>query len=398
MLTSVPPQRRNNLICTIGNYEMSDVKREQLIEALKTIINPITGKNIVDSGMVQGLVIKNGDIGYALNIDPKDVEEMEKLRESADQLLHQIYGVKKVTSVLTAERSETNAPPKKGFGDKREFQGKPQPKPFGGHGTPPPQEGPQRIPGVKHIIAVASGKGGVGKSTTSINLALAFSKLGLKAGIFDLDIYGPSVPRLMGLADARPESLENGQITPLKNHDLVSMSIGYLMEKDAATIWRGPMVMGAIQQMVRDVKWDLYNPVDVLILDLPPGTGDAQLTMVQNIKLDGAVIVSTPQDLALIDARKAITMFDKTNTRCFGIVENMSYFICPHCGERSDIFSHGGAHQTANEKGMEFLGSIPLDMEIRETADAGNPIVISNPESDHTKRYVEIADRILEKF
>ena len=398
MLTSVPPQRWNNLICTIGNIEMSDVKREQLIEALKTIINPISGKNIVDSGMVQGLVIKNGDIGYALNIDPKDVDEMEKLRENADQLLHQIYGVKKVTSVLTAERNETNEPSKKGFGEKREFQGKPQQKTFGGHGTPPPQEGPQGIPGVKHIIAVASGKGGVGKSTTSINLALAFSKLGLKAGIFDLDIYGPSVPRLMGLSDARPESLDNGQITPLKNHDLVSMSIGYLMEKDAATIWRGPMVMGAIQQMVRDVKWDLFNPVDVLILDLPPGTGDAQLTMVQNIKLDGAVIVSTPQDLALIDARKAITMFDKTNTRCFGIVENMSYFICPHCGERSDIFSHGGAHQTANEKGMEFLGAIPLDMEIRESADAGNPIVISNPESEHTKRYVEIADKILEKI
>lgn len=398
MLTSVPPQRWNNLICTIGNIEMSDVKREQLIEALKTIINPISGENIVDSGMVQGLVIKNGDIGYALNIDPKDVDAMEKLRESADQLLHQIYGVKKVTSVLTAERNETNEPSKKGFGEKREFQGKPQQKPFGGHGTPPPQEGPQGIPGVKHIIAVASGKGGVGKSTTSINLALAFSKLGLKAGIFDLDIYGPSVPRLMGLADARPESLENGQITPLKNHDLVSMSIGYLMEKDAATIWRGPMVMGAIQQMVRDVKWDLFNPVDVLILDLPPGTGDAQLTMVQNIKLDGAVIVSTPQDLALIDARKAITMFDKTNTRCFGIVENMSYFICPHCGERSDIFSHGGAHQTADEKGMEFLGAIPLDMEIRESADAGNPIVISNPESEHTKKYVEIADKILEKI
>lgn len=377
---------------------MSDVKREQLIEALKTIINPISGKNIVDSGMVQGLVIKNGDIGYALNIDPKDVDEMEKLRESADQLLHQVYGVKKVTSVLTAERNETNEPPKKGFGEKREFQGKPQQKPFGGHGTPPPQEGPQGIPGVKHIIAVASGKGGVGKSTTSINLALAFSKLGLKAGIFDLDIYGPSVPRLMGLSDATPESLDNGQITPLKNHDLVSMSIGYLMEKDAATIWRGPMVMGAIQQMVRDVKWDLFNPVDVLILDLPPGTGDAQLTMVQNIKLDGAVIVSTPQDLALIDARKAITMFEKTNTRCFGIIENMSYFICPHCGERSDIFSHGGAHQTANEKGMEFLGAIPLDMEIRESADAGNPIVISNPESEHTKRYVEIADKILEKI
>ena len=402
MLTNVPPQRWNDLNCTIGNIEMSDVKREQLIEALKTIINPISGQNIIDSGMVQGLVIKDGNIGYALNIDPKDVDEMEKLRESSDQLLHQIYGVQKVTSVLTAERGEANQQLKKGFGEKREFKGSskspPPQKPCGGHGTPPPQEGPQGIQGVKHIIAVASGKGGVGKSTTSINRALAFSKLGLKTGIFDLDIYGPSIPRLMGLSDAKPESLDDGKITPLKNHDLVSMSIGYLMEKDAATIWRGPMVMGAIQQMVRDVKWDLYGPVDVLILDLPPGTGDAQLTMVQNIKLDGAVIVSTPQDLALIDARKAITMFDKTKTRCFGIIENMSYFVCPHCGERSDIFDHGGAHKTADEKGMKFLGSIPLDMEIRESADAGNPIVISNPDSEHTKKYIEIADKVLEKL
>ncbi|MDG1996794.1 MAG: Mrp/NBP35 family ATP-binding protein [Emcibacteraceae bacterium] len=379
---------------------MSDVKREQLLEALKTIINPKNNQNIVDSGIIQGLVIKDGNVGFALNIDPNDVEEMEKLRLSCDQLLLQIYGVQKVTSVLTAERGTNNEPPKQGFGEKREFPGKakPQQKPFGGHGTAPPQEGPAGIPGVKHIIAVASGKGGVGKSTTSINLALAFSKLGLKAGVFDLDIYGPSVPRLMGLPDARPESLEGGQITPMQNHDLVSMSIGYLMEKDAATIWRGPMVMGAIQQMVRDVKWDLFGPVDVLVLDLPPGTGDAQLTMVQNIKLDGAVIVSTPQDLALIDARKAITMFEKTKTRTFGIIENMSYFICPHCGERSDIFSHGGAHKTADDKGLDFLGSIPLDMEIRESADNGNPIVISNPDSPHTKSYVEIADRIIEKL
>ena len=394
MLTNVPLQRRNNIICIIGNNEMSDVKREQLIEALKTIIHPKLNKNIIDLGIVQGLIIKDGNIGFALNIDPKDIEEMEKVRQSCDQLLHQIHGVKKVTSVLTAERDTTNEPPrnespKKSFGEKKKF---------GGHGTPPPPQGPAAIPGVKHVIAVASGKGGVGKSTTAINLALAFSKLGLKAGIFDLDIYGPSVPRLMGLSDARPESLEGGKITPLKNHGIVSMSIGYLMEKDAATIWRGPMVMGAIQQMTNDVKWDLYSPLDVLILDLPPGTGDAQLTMVQNIKLAGAVIVSTPQDLALIDARKAITMFDKTKTNVFGIIENMSYFICPHCGERSDIFSHGGARATAKEKNLDFLGSIPLDMEIRETADSGNPIVVSNESSPHTKAYIEIADKILEKL
>lgn len=368
---------------------MSDVKREGLLEALKTIIHPKSGKNIVELGIVQGLVVKDGVVGFALNIDPDDVNDMEKVRRSCDDLLLQIYGVKKVTSVLTAERTGEQHAPKPGFGEKRTF---------GGHGTPPPQQGPGGIPGVKHIIAVASGKGGVGKSTTSINLALAFSKLGLKAGIFDLDIYGPSVPRLMGLPDARPQSLEGGKITPLQNHDIISMSIGYLMEKDAATIWRGPMVMGAIQQMLNDVKWDLFGPVDILVLDLPPGTGDAQLTMVQNIKLDGAVIVSTPQDLALIDARKAITMFDKTKTRVLGIIENMSYFICPHCGERSNIFSHGGAHLTADEKGMDFLGAIPLDMDIRKTADDGNPIVVSQENNPLTKAYIEIADKILEKL
>jgi len=370
---------------------MSDVKREKLIEALKTINHPKLDSNIVDSGTIQGLIIKDGAVGFSLNIDPDDVDVMEKLRQSCDRLLMQIDGVKKVTSVLTAERQAGAGaePPKKGFGEKRSF---------GGHGTPPPQEGPAGIPGIKHVIAVASGKGGVGKSTTSINLALAFNKLGLKAGIFDLDIYGPSVPRLMGLPDANPESLEDGKITPLKNHGIVSMSIGYLMEKDTAVIWRGPMVMGAIQQMLRDVKWDFYSPLDVLILDLPPGTGDAQLTMVQNIRLDGAVIVSTPQDLALIDARKAITMFDKTNTNVFGIIENMSYFICPHCGERSDIFSHGGAEQTAKEKNMDFLGLIPLDMDIRKSSDDGTPIVASQPDSPLTKAYVEIADKLLEKL
>lgn len=367
---------------------MSDVKREALLEALKTIIHPKSGKNIVELGIVQGLVVNDGVVGFALNIDPDDVNDMEKVRRSCDDLLLQIYGVKKVTSVLTAERIGEQHAPKPGFGEKRTF---------GSHGSPPLQ-GPGGIPGVKHIIAVASGKGGVGKSTTSINLALAFSKLGLKAGIFDLDIYGPSVPRLMGLPDARPQSLEGGKITPLQNHNIVSMSIGYLMEKDAATIWRGPMVMGAIQQMLNDVKWDLFGPVDILVLDLPPGTGDAQLTMVQNIKLDGAVIVSTPQDLALIDARKAITMFDKTKTRVLGIIENMSYFICPHCGERSNIFSHGGAHLTADEKGMDFLGAIPLDMDIRQTADDGNPIVVSQENNPLTKAYIEIADKILEKL
>ncbi len=397
MLTIVPLQRRNKNNCTIGNYEMSDVKHEQLIEALKTIIHPTLNKNIVDLGIIEGLVIKDGNIGFALNIEPSDVDVMEKMRLACDRLLLQIDGVKKVTSVLTANRGAEPTPPHQG--DAKQFENKKYDnKKATAQSTPPPVDGPTGIAGVKHVIAVASGKGGVGKSTTSINLALAFNKLGLKAGIFDLDIYGPSVPRLMGLADTRPEILDDDKIAPLKNHDIVSMSIGYLTGKDTATIWRGPMVMGAIQQMLSGVKWDYYSPLDVLILDLPPGTGDAQLTMVQKIKLDGAVIVSTPQDLALIDARKAINMFDQTKTPVLGIIENMSYFLCPHCGERSDIFSHGGAQETAKEKNLDFLGSIPLDMAIRQSSDDGDPIVHSQPQSDHAKTYIEIADKILEKI
>lgn len=388
---------------------MSDVKREQLLEALKTIIHPTLNKNIVDLGIIQGLVSKDGNVGFAINIDPDEAEEMEKLRLACDRLLLQINGVNKVTSLLTAERNinEPNAPQEntKQFDQKEFKQKKFDPKKSTvskktGDGTPPPlpNDGPASIPGVKHVIAIASGKGGVGKSTTAINLALAFNKLGLKAGIFDLDIYGPSIPRLMGLSDGKPELVEGDKITPLQNHNIVSMSIGYLMDKETAAIWRGPMVIGAIQQMVRDVKWDLYGEIDVLVLDLPPGTGDAQLTMTQGIKLDGAVIVSTPQDLALIDARKALAMFDKTSTKVFGIIENMSYFICPHCGERSDIFSHGGAEATAKEKSMDFLGSIPLDIDIRQCSDDGTPIVACQEDSPHTKSYVAIADKILAKF
>jgi ATP-binding protein involved in chromosome partitioning len=271
------------------------------------------------------------------------------------------------------------------------------PKPrIGGHGTKPP-EMPQPIAGVKNVIAVASGKGGVGKSTTAVNLALALSKLGLKAGIFDIDIYGPSIPTMLGI-DEKPELLENKQITPLKNHGVVCMSIGFLLEKDMATIWRGPMVMGAIQQMLGDVKWDLYSPLDVLIVDLPPGTGDAQLTLVQNVKIDGAIIVSTPQDIALIDAKRGINMFERTDTKIMGIIENMSYFSCPSCGERAEIFSNGGVKETAKSMKVDFLGEIPLHMDIRIGADRGEPIVVSKPSGEHSKIYLEIAGKIIKKL
>lgn len=361
---------------------MSEIKRENILEALKKIHHPAKEQDVVTLGLVQGLVVRGSEVGFALDIDPAEADLMEAVRKACDKAVMGISGVTKVTSVLTAERK---TPP-------------PAPKAkIGGHGTAPPSGGPQKIPGVKHVIAVASGKGGVGKSTTSVNLALAFQRLGLSAGVFDIDIYGPSIPRLMGI-DGQPERLPDNKITPLEKHGIISMSIGYLLDEDTATIWRGPMVMGAIQQMTRDVKWDFYGELDVLVVDMPPGTGDAQLTLVQNVELAGAVIVSTPQDIALIDARKAFDMFEKTNTKTFGMIENMSYFLCPHCGERSDIFGHGGARDTAKEKGLDFLGEIPLHMDIRKTSDEGTPIVATQPDSDHTKSYLAIAQNILEQL
>tara|TARA_B100001939_G_scaffold304515_1_gene282928 strand:- start:34090 stop:35232 length:1143 start_codon:yes stop_codon:yes gene_type:complete len=369
------------------------ISQEALLEKLRTVVHPDKGKDLVSLGLVQGLRLENGHVYFALEIDPAEANLMEDLRREADRVLLTLKGVEKVTSVLTAERSPAAAAaaPR----PQKPAQKPPQRRPMPHAGAPGPA---LPVPGVKHVIAVASGKGGVGKSTTSVNLALAFQKLGLKAGIFDIDIYGPSIPRLLGADDARPENLGGGKITPVFRHGLASMSIGYLLEKDTATIWRGPMVMGAIQQMLRDVKWDLEGDLDVLIVDLPPGTGDAQLTLVQTVQLDGAVIVSTPQDIALIDARKGLDMFRKTNIRVFGLIENMSYFLCPHCGERSDIFGHGGGRNTAKEKGMTFLGEIPLHMDIRETSDAGTPLVAHTPDSPHSQAYLNIARNIMEQL
>ncbi len=360
---------------------MSEIKRQQILNILKTIHHPHKNTDIITLGMVQGLAVKNDEVGFALSINPAEAEMMEQVRKECDTKLLEIPEINKVVSVLTAERDPTKEipamlSPAKGAG---------------------PMKDANKIPGVKHVIAVASGKGGVGKSTTAVNLALALQKSGLKVGIFDVDIYGPSIPTLLGVTE-KPGQSEDKKIIPIIRHGLVSMSLGYLMKQDTATIWRGPMVMGAVKQMTGDTKWDIDGELDILVLDLPPGTGDVQLTLAQTIDIDGAIVISTPQDIALIDARKGLDMFRKTDTEVFGIVENMSYFICPSCGDRADIFGHGGARQTATELGVDFLGEIPLHMDIRETSDNGRPLVASQPNSPHSGIYIDIARKIQAKL
>jgi ATP-binding protein involved in chromosome partitioning len=272
----------------------------------------------------------------------------------------------------------------------------PKPPPGAAPGRPARAAQPTQplAPGVRSIIAVASGKGGVGKSTTAVNLALALAAIGRKVGVLDADIYGPSMPRMLGIS-GRPRTVDGKRLEPLENFGIKCMSMGFLVDEETPMIWRGPMVMSALQQMLRDVEW---GELDVMVVDMPPGTGDAQLTMAQQVPLAGAVIVSTPQDIALLDARKGLNMFRKVDVPVLGIVENMSFFRCPHCGERSDIFSHGGARREAERLGVEFLGELPLDMAIRETSDEGRPIVVSDPGSEHAQVYRRIAARVWEKI
>ena len=293
------------------------------------------------------------------------------MRLACEAAVKKIPGVLSVTAVLTAEREKSDAP----------------------DSVPPskPQKNDQAIPGIASILAVASGKGGVGKSTTAVNISVAIAKTGMRVGLLDCDVYGPSIPRLMQLS-GKPHTTADSKLIPIENYGVKCMSMGFLVEEDTPMIWRGPMVMSALEQMLRDVKW---GELDILICDLPPGTGDAQLTMAQRVPLTGAIIVSTPQDIALLDVRRGISMFERVDVPVFGIVENMSYFLCPSCGERSEIFSHGGARETASEIGVEFLGEIPLDGEIRKASDDGKPIIVAKPESKHTQTYSGIAEHIV---
>ena len=359
---------------------MVQVTEAQILDALSLVREPDQDKDIVSLGIVTGLVIKDGNIGFAIEVDPKRGPHLEPLRKAAEDAVDKVPGVLSATAVLTAHSSSSSG------GGQPATQQRPQVESSSGGAR-------ELAPGVKAIVAVASGKGGVGKSTTAINLAMALSASGLTVGILDADIYGPSLPRMMGITD-KPSSEDGRILQPLEKHGVKCMSIGFLVPEDSPTIWRGPMVMSALEQMLRDVAW---GELDVMVVDMPPGTGDAQLTMSQRVPLAGAVIVSTPQDIALLDARKGLNMFRKVDVPVLGIIENMSTFICPHCGGQSDIFGHGGARAEAELLGVDFLGEVPLHMDIRKTSDAGDPIVVSAPDGPHALAYHGIAEAVWAK-
>jgi ATP-binding protein involved in chromosome partitioning len=354
---------------------MTAVTERQILDALSGVADPDRGGDIVSLGMVSGLVIRDGNVAFAIEVDRERGPRLEPLRKAAEKAVEGLPGVLSVTAVLTAQ-----APPR-------------------GRAAPPPaspaavRTARGAVPGVGAIIAVASGKGGVGKSTVAVNLALGLKANGLKVGVLDADIYGPSMPRMLGIS-GRPRSRNGKSLVPMENYGVKCMSMGFLVPEDTPMIWRGPMVMSALQQMLREVEW---GELDIMVADLPPGTGDAQLTMAQQVPLAGAVIVSTPQDIALLDARKGLNMFKKVDVPVLGIVENMSYFLCPHCGGRSEIFSHGGAREEAARLGTEFLGEVPLDIAIRETSDGGTPITVADPDNPHALVFRRIAARIWEK-
>lgn len=363
------------------------VTKEQVLDALRKIHGPDGSDDIVSRGMVSDIFIADGKVFFSITVPAEQANKLEPLRAAAEQAVKQLDGVAGAVVALTAEK-------KSGSGGAGAQPVPPPPPRQAMPGAPPPKQEKPGVPGVGAIIAVASGKGGVGKSTTSVNLALGLQANGLKVGILDADIYGPSMPRLLGIT-GRPQAVSGRVLAPMEGYGLKVMSMGFLVEEDTPMIWRGPMVISALTQMLREVEW---GELDVLVVDMPPGTGDAQLTMAQQVPLAGAVIVSTPQDLALIDARKGLNMFRKVDVPLLGLVENMSYFLCPDCGNRHDIFGHGGAKDEAKRIGVPFLGEVPLEMAIRENSDAGTPVVASNPMGEEAEIYREIATRVWERL
>jgi ATP-binding protein involved in chromosome partitioning len=361
--------------------------KERILEALRHVKGPDLRDDIVSLGLVSEVVIHKGKVYFSISVDPARARELEALRQAAEKAVSEVPGVKGVAVTLTADHApdaaRTSGANRGGAQPSQSFA-----RPGAARDARHRPGGP---PGVANIIAVASGKGGVGKSTTAVNLALALKEQGLRVGILDADIYGPSMPRLLGLK-GQPQQVADNKLKPMQAYGLKVMSMGFLVDEETPMIWRGPMVMSALSQMLKDVAW---GDLDVLVVDMPPGTGDAQLTMAQQVPLAGAVIVSTPQDLALIDARKGLAMFRKVNVPVLGIVENMSTFVCPHCGERSDIFGHGGARTDAERLNVPFLGEVPLTLQVRETSDTGHPVVASDPSSPAAAAFREIAARVI---
>ena len=357
------------------------LSKDQVVAALAKVPAP-DGTPLTQTGTLSDVVVTDGKVFFSLSVDAAAVKAWEPVRKRAEDAVRAIAGVQSALVALTAERAggaaRPAAAPAAGRAPHAHAHG-------GGGGATQPG-----IPGVDAIIAVASGKGGVGKSTTAVNLALGLRDLGLKVGMLDADIYGPSLPKLLAIRE-KPQTIGGTRLKPIERYGMNVMSIGFLIEEETPMIWRGPMVMSALTQMLREVEW---GKLDVMVVDMPPGTGDAQLTMAQQVPLKGAVIVSTPQDLALIDARRGVAMFKRVNVPVLGVIENMSYFMCPHCGTRSDIFAHGGARHEAERLGVPFLGEVPLHMAIREKSDAGLPVVATDPDGEHARMYRDIAAKV----
>lgn len=357
------------------SFTISD---SDIMAVLARVKDPVRQQDIVTLGMVSGLQVEQGNVTFLLVVDPKNGAALEPLRQAAESAVMGLPGVRKVTAILTAERAlaNENAPASK---------------------RPAPQT-LREMPAVRHIIAVASGKGGVGKSTVAVNLALALRRMGLSVGLMDADIYGPSMPRMLNIHE-KPVVGENKKLIPISTYGIKVMSMGFMVDEAAPMIWRGPMIQSAVRQFLEDVDWadtssGRRTDLDVLVVDMPPGTGDAQLTLVQKVPLTGAIIVSTPQDIALIDARKGLAMFQKTNVPILGIIENMSYYCCPQCGSRSEIFGHGGARAEAEKMNVPFLGEIQLHPVIRSLSDAGTPVVVERPDSHEARPYIDIAAQL----
>ena len=349
----------------------TELTEERVLEALKGVRFPGLSRDIVSFGFVKDLTVGGGNVSFRLEITTESPKAAEEIQRDATEKLRSLPGVSAVTIRLDL-KPPTAAPPRAG-------------------GSAAPAAAAQILQNVRFKIAVASGKGGVGKSTVAANLSLALERIGRRVGLMDSDIYGPSQQMMMGI-DEKPYVNETNQIVPIERYGVKVMSLGFLMDVDQPVIWRGPMVMKAVEQFLQDVAW---GTLDVLVIDLPPGTGDAQLTLTQKIQLSGAVIVTTPQDVSLIDARKGLAMFQKVNVPVLGIVENMSYFLCPSCGHREEIFKHGGGARTAKQLGVPFLGEIPLDPKVTLGGDAGKPIVAGEPKSQVTEAYMRIAEAIL---